>query len=248
MSASTVWKIIEDRFATLQTDGLTCQVDLRHPNRGLLDIKLAGKPLVGLAPLQISATPPLSAGEQLEEAYVRGGDLVATYQQGPGRSARPQVYWRYLNHREYGDAVEVLVSMQTDYLASDPRVYLSSEILCSSLLHLPSSGSESLETVKIKGESLELSPQDSLPLLLARGAADAISYGEVIHPSDFAGAQVRRDGDGFRVEYQLFTESLEKGVIRRGRALGLFVSSSRDEEGARYWYRQLEGALPPLTT
>lgn len=247
MSASTVWTIVNQQFAQLQTDSLTCQLNLRRPNDGLQQIQVAGSSLAGTLPMQLSATPILSEGEQLEEAYVRGSDVVATYRQGPGRSTRPQIYWRYINRGTYGQAIELLVSTQTDNLESDPRVAIASSVNCLSLWHLACQNANSLDELRIGDTPLRLTEQDTLPLLLARNVTNEVSYGEIIYPSDFAGVGIHRRGGAIRLEYELFAEPLEKGVIRSGRALSLFVPSCRDEESVMYWYHESEEAVPPLT-
>jgi hypothetical protein len=51
-----------------------------------------------------------------------------------------------------------------------------------------------------------------------------------------------------RLVHHLFPESLEKGVIRRGRVRGWFLPREGDADAAAERYRQWLAEPPPLTT
>jgi len=249
MSIAASWTIDDQLTARLNTERLACKIDLKYPSLGLREIEAAGKRLVGISPLQISATPALPEGEQLAECYVRGTDLIAEYRQAPGRSARPAVYWRYLDGDQYGSAIEVIISMETDHLSSDPRVTLVSHfssVLDLSYLH--AEHDDLFASVKpVSNEPTQLNLTDIQPLCLVRMGDEPLQYGEAIHPTDFAGVQIAREGETLVVRYELFAESLEKGVIRRGRALAAFVPAGCAEAAMVHWYGTMQQASPPLT-
>jgi hypothetical protein len=73
--------------------------------------------------------------DPVAEAYVRQRDLVITYEQRPPRTVRPQTYWRVFPiDAVHGMALEYVLSLQTDRLASEPRV--ASSALCRTGCHL----------------------------------------------------------------------------------------------------------------
>ncbi len=74
------------------------------------------------------------------------------------------------------------------------------------------------------------------------------SYAEMVVPADFQGGRVQQTPECTRLAYELFPESLEKGVIRRGRIRSLFLPRQRDAQAAWDVYEDLCTGTPPLTT
>jgi hypothetical protein len=70
----------------------------------------------------------------------------------------------------------------------------------------------------------------------------------MIHCLDYSSANVEWSGGDVRLETQLFLESLEKGVIRRGRARGMVIPREGDLAAATAAYRDFCQSPPPLTT
>jgi hypothetical protein len=70
----------------------------------------------------------------------------------------------------------------------------------------------------------------------------------MVHPLDFsAGAKSGIGRPQADVRWQLFPEHLEKGVIRRGRICGWFMSVENDLETAVQLAREFVNEPPPLT-
>ena len=68
--------------------------------------------------------------ECVEDAYVRGPDMIVTYAETTQSPVRPQVCWRILDQSSAspGIVVEAIVSMQTRWPDSDPRIQITSVI------------------------------------------------------------------------------------------------------------------------
>ncbi|MBI2479001.1 MAG: hypothetical protein HYV60_10330 [Planctomycetia bacterium] len=83
----------------LETSRLTGQLNLASPVHGLTELAGTLDPMRafradGAAIMQL--TLPVNA-TLLTDAYVRGNDLVATYDESADRPCRTQVYWRMLD-------------------------------------------------------------------------------------------------------------------------------------------------------
>ena len=53
--------------------------------------------------------------------------------------------------------------------------------------------------------------------------------------------------DCFTLNHELFAGHIEKGVIRRGRARGVFLAGASDVDAAQRCFRELVSSAPPLT-
>lgn len=241
-STRPIW-FVEKETARLETATLACEIELHRPSTGLRQLKLNGRAVAHCEPLQVSPEPPApKGGETLIESYVRGNDLIATYAQTPSRTVQPTYYWQGL---EAGPlvGVELMVSMQTSLLASDPT--LTALTTCKGKALWISAG----EAVALKSNSDEAwqSPAGAEGFCLFR-LANGISYAEMVFPADFLGARVTFKDDACQLAYRMFPESLEKGVIRRGRIRGWFLPTDGDVDAAFKAYQQLQAEDPPLTT
>jgi hypothetical protein len=223
---ASFWTIQND-IAQLRAPHLNGEVEILFPWRGFSPAltKQAGVAVLKVATRFSAPTEP----ETLVETYERGSDLVATYTQTPERNYRPQVYWRYLALSLGADevaGVELLLSAQTSLLDSQPGSIVEST--------LPA------------GESLEVTSDGCA--VLFRPSVWQVSYLEMIQPSDRAGRELTLIESLPGVRWRLFPESLEKGVIRRGRVRGLFVPRANDIEIAAQCYEAFLAAPPPLST
>ncbi len=169
---------------------------------------------------------------KLEEAYVRGSDLVATYAKTPPYHVAPQAYWRATWIAEW-EAVklELVLSVQTDLLDSQPRCTI-----------------ESGGQAPTSAGAGDAAPQ----LYVLRNEQAGFSYAELVHPMDFVAASIDADlgttGGIFSVRSTLFPERLEKGVIRRARVGGWFLPLENDLAAAAALAQAFVGEPLPLTT
>jgi hypothetical protein len=138
-----------------------------------------------------------------------------------------------------------LISVQTHLLDTWPRIAISSQ--------LPS---RELVTVDpITGASESLRPEQSIrpsatPCCVLHRLADSpVSYVEIMPASDFRELSVRKfDCGSLHVEWQLFADFLEKGVIRRGWLQTAFVPRKADVQLTLACCAEMERRPLPLTT
>jgi hypothetical protein len=226
-----VWRVVGSE-ARLKIPQFTASVDLTQPQLGVAELSLCGRQLAGVHLLEIHTLdaldiPPL----RLQDYYVRGADLVACYEE-LGRDVRVQVYWRAMSDTTPAIAgLELIVSVQTDSLSSDPRLGIGSRIPA--------------------GEVLRLSDQT----LLHRLAPGSHSYVQMIDSGDCSQLEVEQlptagdaaAGSTVHSHFRLFDDRLEKGVIRRARMRGVFVPGQGDTAAAAQCLREFARSELPLT-
>ena len=239
-NSNAQWQI-DGEVAAIADGRLAASIDLKHPANGLTKLTYDGNAVNGCIPLQVSPEPPApKSGETLIESYIRGRDLIATYAQTPQRSVQPTYYWHCLECEGSAVGVELMVSMQTSLLDSDPTLSAFSE--CKGSAHWVCDG----KATAIEDATWE-SPANATGLFLFR-LNDEVSYAEMVFPSDFLGASVKKDNGAWQLTYRMFPEDLEKGVIRRGRIRALLMPTKDDIDTATKAYEALSAADPPLTT
>lgn len=249
-SIKAVWQL-QQSTALLKRADLQAQVDLRKPSLGLRQIVFQSKQIEGCIPLQVSPHPPAPEGiETLIDSYVRGCDLVARYAQSPQRTIEPTLYWRLLDFAKPIVGIELLVSMQTSLLDSDPTFTMLSECDGAAFWLTNPRAEVNVNPIRIDSltESHWKSPSRQSGFFLFRLHGCDVSYAEMILPADFHGARVEQTPECARLAYELFPESLEKGVIRRGRIRSLFLTREQDAEAAWDVYEDFCADKPPLTT
>src|SRR5438045_1907944 len=91
------WQI-EATIATLADAALQGRLNLQRPDQGWHALRVQGQPIADAQLLQVKIDLPAALAEvgPLSDAYVRGADLVATYEQSAARPSRAQIYWRHL--------------------------------------------------------------------------------------------------------------------------------------------------------
>jgi hypothetical protein len=249
-SAKSVWQL-QDHVGLLKCAELDAQVDLLRPSRGLQQIVFQSRPLTHCVPLQLSPHPPAPGGaETLVDGYVRGRDLVAKYAEKPPRTIEPTLYWRSLDLATPLAGIELLASMQTSFLDSDPTLVSLSQ--CDGDAFWVTRTDDDVTVSPIGNDSATdsdwESPSGERGFFLFRLHGCDVSYAEMILPADYQGARVALTSGCARLTYQLFPESLEKGVIRRGRIRSLFLPRQHDAQAAWAVYEDLCADQPPLTT
>ena len=172
------------------------------------------------------------------ETYVRGSDLVSRY---PARNSDLVSYSTYYRIADEGESVDFVLSAQTSLLDSAPLTKVSSEFSNATLL--VKSANDDLQTVESE------TTLDEVPhFVLARPNDDeSHSWVLLIHPTDFYRGTVRLN-PAATVVLQVFSESLEKGVIRRATMKCSRVPREHDEAAAQALYENLSAAAPPLAT
>jgi len=225
------WTLDQDR-ANLQLPGLRAQVSLRRPELGVELLELGHRQVTTTRLLGVQ----LAAVEKrpLEESYVRGDDLVATFRAVEDDPIRRQIYWRAVTHGVDADGsadehpgLDLILSAQTDLLDGSPLLSVVSHLVDGELLRLDPHGDwRPLSAEKLPGSDLQA--------WLLRPRESAFSYVQAACPGDVAEVEFRPDRTGDRVtcESRMFSGRLEKGVIRRGRMRGLLVPREDDQQRA----------------
>jgi hypothetical protein len=190
----------------------------------------------------------------VEDAYVRGSDVIVTYAETAHRSVQPQVCWRVLDEPHTTPAIilEAIVSIQTRLLDSDPRIQLASTMAGDHWLCSAPRGAS--------GRFRAIAPRERTPLsidvdapgiaLLARIPQWAWCYGHIIHAADLIDARLTWDQAAHMstLSTVFFGQRLEKGVLRRVRARAILVPREYDETLVEQQLHESVRAAPPLTT
>jgi len=190
---------------------------------------------------------------RLAEAYVRAGDLVATYLTEPAWPYRPQIYWQtdvLSGVPQVLASLSLIVSIQTDLLDTRPRLGVASQMPADELVHVAvnSQGHSAQSLTVAKRHVLE--PEAKLQGILVRLPGGEASYVECAPASDFREVRVspaHDESEGAKLEWQLFDEFLEKGVIRRARVHAFFLPREDDVRLAAECARALATRPLPLT-
>jgi hypothetical protein len=232
---------------------LTGSIDPAAPLGGIRRLTWRGHSLPDWSLFELAApvrrwNDPL----RIEDQYIRGDDFVVEYQQVVGPNVQPQFYWRlHAEPQAAAAGMEILVSLRTSLLASRPESALRSSIGEEAELLVCDANADAFHPLSgavMSGKTF----QAEVPIggLLARPKARDFSYVEFGDPSDCAELEFEplAISKGWRWEYTLFREHLEKGVIRRGRLQGWFLPRENDEELARQLRAAFLRSPPPLTT
>ncbi len=245
-----MWRI-EGTQASLSGPQLLARVNLRQPHFGLADVAWLDRTLADVRLLQ-AQLPDAGAGQRLVEAYVRGQDLIATYEAASEEKSATQMYWRYVEHADLEAAgVELIVSVRTELLDADASLTLGSELACRELVQAVDQDATRFLPAPVAGTPGNRPAHlDGVGLLIHR-VTDAVSVLEMLHPADFSALELVADAGStgrVRSRFRLFQERLEKGVIRRARAQTLLCRPADDEAIARECYLRLRASEAPLTT
>lgn len=265
MSAAA-WQL-DGYVARLSTADLRATVDLRNPAAGLrvewpVAATQSGPQVASLFELRL-AEPSAESDPAAIVCFVRGGDLVATYAETPGRPLRAEVYWRVMADSAESQIahsvpaptrIELVISVQTSRLHMDPALTVATTLpagIAVRRLCDPATG-QFVDCPASDGHRQVFEPGTGTGCLMFREAG-ALSYLEMVHPADFRQTQLvvgSADSAGCHLEHRLFESSvggLEKGVILRSRLRGMFLRGQQAEELALAEYRRFAASEPPLT-
>jgi hypothetical protein len=196
--------------------------------------------------LRVSSGPHGRAeSRELSEVYVRGNDLVATYARSAQQRIAPQLYLRAAQELGGVAHIEMVLSVNTDLLDSQPESWVSCALLAE-LFHATNLSAPRFQ--KIVADPLRLinSAASREHLFVLRRRDRIFSYAQMAHPTDFVSASIVA-GEVATVFLKLFPERLEKGVIRRGRVCGWFLPVENDLASAVELARQFVDEPLPLT-
>jgi hypothetical protein len=245
-----VWKF-QRPVAELQLGSLAARIDASQPQLGLHQLRLQTQAVSGslfsLKPSELAAWPAA-----LADAYVRGSDLVATFEPANDWPYAPTIYWRAEQPaagRGALTALSLLVSIQTNLLDTHPRVCVATELPAAEVLQLSTGAGCQVNATVLKSQTCSITSDAATTGMLWQLPGGQLSYVEIAEANDFRQLVIERDDRGIcRAEWALFAEFLEKGVIRRARLQAAFLPRENDAERAAELCRSLESRPLPLTT
>ncbi|TVS11099.1 MAG: hypothetical protein EA424_24270 [Planctomycetaceae bacterium] len=248
-----MWQLDENK-AVFQTPAFAIEIDTHSPESGAVLRPMAGDAYQNASLLRIHSSLSAEVGvPACESVHQRGPDLVVDYRMSKVPEFTWQVYWRALtglDSRNVLGGIELILSVQTELLDSDPRMIVESHLSNSRVLRVDG-GHASAEAIEIDVSDISSSVKLNPPgILLCRPCEASFSYLELVHPSDFIDLEIMRasqDSSEYASRFTMFEAPLEKGVIRRGRLRGLLLSRDDDVASARSCYEQFTASPIPLT-
>jgi hypothetical protein len=228
-------------------------VDVAHPDRGLSKLQIRGRETPGR--LLCMERDDGDADKEpwpltVKESYVRATDLIATYSAADDWPYSPQIYWSAgaVNSVEgVVGSLSLLVSVQTHLLDAWPRIAVESRLACDETLRVRLQDGEAGTALVAPGDRFASSPETCC--VLHRLSDASLSYAEIMLGSDFREAAIAHDAASGEssAKWTLFSEFMEKGVIRRARLVGAFLPRENDVALAARCCEAIERSPLPLT-
>jgi hypothetical protein len=246
-----VWKL-DRNTGKLHSGPLSAHVDVSRPDLGLQQLRLNDRDLPGRL-LAVERHTETQAQESawplpLADAYIRGHDLVATYQSTNDWPYSPQLYWSADPLQSVDPllgSLSLLISVQTHLLDTWPQISVSSRLACRELLQV-NAGTGAWELLQAERT---IRPAATACCLLYRLPDAPVSLVEIMPAGDFRELAIRPTAHGeCRAEWRLFADFLEKGVIRRATLQTAFVPRENDIQIALKCCAATERRPLPLTT
>ena len=183
------------------------------------------------------------------DIYIRGDDLIASYPQSRSDELTAQLQW---SARKWSDAslgIDLLVSVQTALLDSNPQFVVGATLPPATWYHWQTENEAS--TRLTPSAALWTHPTTCAAVIVARFAVGP-SWFLMIHPEDLPAEHrfARSDSAPWitPVWATLFTERLEKGVIRRARVRSGWTPPADEALVIRERFDELLQQPLPLTT
>jgi hypothetical protein len=186
------------------------------------------------------------------DAYVRDGDLVGTYAAADNWPFASQLYWRAERFSAGAEAIAslcLLVSIQTDLLDTHPQLAVVSQWPADEMISITAATGEKAHVETVENSAIQLVGCTENRALLWRSRGMRFSYAEFALASDFQQLEVSPAGaDLSQARWRLFSEFLEKGVIRRAQIHAALLPREQDIELATSLCERLMSRPLPLTT
>jgi hypothetical protein len=233
--------------ARLVVDSFEGEVRADSPERGVHQLRWDHEAQAGyLLGVNFGTAIP-AAPCVVEESYIRGRDLIASYRQTELQPFRPQVYWRASHdcppHHSLV-ALDLIASVQTSLLDSKPELMVTSSLPADEVWRVSQDSLVKLEPAASQSE--DLSAGITAGWILYRLPGGQRSFAMMIHPHDRHHTSLLRDSRGqIRWTCRLFAGHLEKGVVLRARLRCVLVDQATDLAAGADWMRAfLSGPLP----
>ncbi|HEX3871782.1 MAG TPA: hypothetical protein VHV77_15165 [Pirellulales bacterium] len=244
--------VLDDVNARLDSQQLSADVNLALMCPSMTHVAYRGQPLGGASLLGVALEGATSERDapKLDDAYVRGADLVATWPAAGASGLRVQLYWRRIATIEAPDVavVELQVSVNTPLWNTDAQQTATSLVPGTEVLRMTDRDGLRFESMSLGSANAELDTSGvPTACILFRPHDGDFSYAEMVHPNALSKTFVMHRGSGVALEHRLFVSSLEKGVILRARVRGALVPRETDQRDAASIYAQFATSEPPLT-
>ncbi len=234
MGNSFGWRLA-DHQAQLSRNGFGVRIDLTSPSAGML-LQKEGVELGTFFAFDGSANEGV-------DGFVRGDDLIANYEADERSAISGDVYWRLLPAEGDSFALEFIYSIRTDLLDSRPMPCIRCQVVTEAVPALATiyNSDEGALVREMAG-----SRESGNYCLCSVGGETSLAVGTI--PNDLAELTVVETEGGAVVSFQLRSEFLEKGVIRRMRMLLAVASGDRSEEQVRMLAQSFVDSGLPLNT
>ena len=237
---------------------LAARVHLIEPSTGITGLRLGEVALDKLNPLAFNF--PGDGRPSGGNAYLRGDDVIATYEESESTGARIEVYWRALPAKsaagQVSVGIELQISAQTSRLDSNPQMMVQSRWPAGTIARLAAMPTESnshapeLESLGAPADAPCHCDASQGPGCFTIELPNGYRYVEMIHPGDFRAAELAtadEDDGSLVLRHRLFPTQLEKGVILRARLRSVWLSPG-DANQVAAAYQTFVDSEPPLTT
>jgi hypothetical protein len=246
-----VWSL-HGNVAELSCGKLSGRVDATRPNAGLhnvtMDRALQATELIRIYRSDVADT--MSWCLPLAESYIRGDDFIASYEATEDWPFSPQLYWR-ANSLSAVDGVlasaSLLVSVQTHLLDTMPQMAVTSLVPSDEALLVSVSNAAPPRAVQVNSSEVIPSMEEDC-CIVQRFQDLPLSYVEIMPAGDFHATRRLSYGKSAAFEWRLFSEFLEKGVIRRARVHSAILPRENDIEIALVCCKAIDALELPLTT
>jgi len=256
----SVWTL-DGSIARIKSGALNGEIDIARPHLGIRQVEFddgevpcrflltrRGRDRAhNCIPRDNKSSWPLTVAD----VYVRGNDLVASYRPEEEWPYAPQLYWQAAALQSISGvlgSMSHLVSVQTHLLDTHPKIEAYSQVPCNECLYLTlaETGEASVEPAE---REKVVAPANETCCALWRLSAQPVTYVEIVYATDVREISFGATASGriFAV-WRLFSEFLEKGVIRRARVHGAILPRENDVELAIECCRAIEQSPLPLTT
>lgn len=236
----SIWKVTSSQ-AELHCQGFSASLDLGSPEYGFANLSINDEQFTGnfLGVRVDSGVPGRTVDEKRNdtplETFVRGNQLVVTYAPTVDRPVGYQIEWEVTSRSDGLLVCEAMVSVQTPLLESYPKVLIRSCLKAKSVRYIDD-----------QAEEMQFVPRDAIQVagVALSEVNDALTYAEMVHPTDFLDCQIDAD---FQTQWRMCDHFMEKGVIRRLRARGVLYSAKPSDADALAELNLLAAEQPPLT-
>lgn len=177
----------------------------------------------------------------LADHWVRGADVVGTYEPADPRRLRSTVMWRALGGEGGVASWEVVVSAQTSLLETDVAVAVHANVAADGVLWSADDAAIRWQPVVTAAQL----PAAATAVLLRRATSTCLI---AVHPGDARRIDAVHHGGRWELTCRLFAAPLEKGVLLRSRVLAAFGPASGDTAWAERILKAFAASPPPLTT